>query len=206
MNNRSLFILSAIVALFLICFLILLGISRLFFNQFSLTSTSPRNNKIMEEPGKALVFKFNREIQATPDLKANVSSSPVFLFSPEIKGKEIILNHSKRLVEGVVYSIVLSDVKSKEGETLRSVSLVFTVRENSKRGDFIRSLPIKTSNFTISYLKDDGSFFVQILQLPADESKNKAIEFMKSKGIDTQNETIIFEVLRSLRGDGAPPG
>jgi len=201
----ALVILGGILASILLIYFIFQGGEAIFSRQLKLASTSPNNNTALEDPSAQIEFVFNKDVANFSLGHTTIQLSPIFEYESEFTGNKIILKPRKRLIEGVNYNIILKDVVDNSGkETLQTVSLVFTVREDSKRGEFIRKMPQRGDGFNISYLKNDGRFFVQIQKSPEESIKAKVSELFSSNGVDINNEEVKFEVLRSIRGDGAP--
>lgn len=174
--------------------------------KFQLTSSNPSNFSTKVSVESKISLHFNRDLTISEDTN-NFEISPRVEGVKSIQNSTLIFSPENTLKPETTYTIQLKNVTSQQNETLPTISIVFTTNQDtSDRAQFIKTLPINTDTYSITYDEAINTFVVTINKNPYDSSKQAALDFLTSKGIQINLEKINFQELRFLRGSGAPPG
>ncbi len=199
-QNRKLFFVITTSVILLGLFLVGYFISRP--SGFTVVGSTP------EEAGTAdaaqrVVINFNEELAQEA---ISVITEPSVGGETVIQGKTLLFQPHVPLNDGQRYTLTLRSVKSASGSTLDEYVLSFVARDNSPMGKLRRTLPYKSTNFTIDYSEYIPGIVVNILGEPIDEQKQQAVDYISSFGVDTDRVPIRFNVARSIsENGGAPP-
>lgn len=90
------------------------------------------------------------------------------------------------------------EIRVKPGRNIINIKLT------TKRDLFLKELPIDNDNWNISYTQTVDRLFVTIKTDPVEENKTAVLKFLKSKGIDTTKENIIWNTVAGV-GDKVGP-
>lgn len=173
---------------------------------FSLVKTKPNNYSKEVNVNSEITFEFSKPLSKN-ESKNIVEVIPNSFFIKTINDKVLTLKPNITLKENTQYTIKISNIESINNEKLSPITLIFTTgTDNSDRTRFIKSLPIQAEGFYIEYDNLTNIFIVTIQKNPYDKYKQNAIDYLNSKGINTNTEQIQYKELRFLQGNGAPPG
>ncbi len=173
---------------------------------FKLVSVSPNNYSQDVNVDTEIKFEFSKTL-SRKETSNTLEVIPASYLTKDIVDNEIIFKPNTNLKENTQYTIKLSNIESINGEQISPITLIFTTgKDNSLRAQFIKSLPIQGDGFYIKYDETINTFIVTIQKNPYDKYKQNAIDYLTSKGINTNSEKIKYEQLRYLQGNGAPPG
>ncbi len=175
-------------------------------NTFSLVKITPNNYSKDVNVSSEIRFEFSKTL-SRKDSANTLETSPSVYLTKDIKDNEVVFTPSNSLKENSQYVFKLSNIQSIDGEQIEPITLIFTTgKDNSTRTLFIKSLPIQGDGYSIKFDDTINSFIVTIQKNPYDKYKQNTIDYLNSKGINTNSEKIKFEQLRYLQGSGAPPG
>lgn len=173
---------------------------------FSLIKTKPNNYSKEVNVNSEITFEFSKPLSKN-ESKNTVEVIPNSFLIKTINDKVLTLKPNITLKENTQYTIKISNIESINNEKLSPITLIFTTgTDNSDRTRFIKSLPIQAEGFYIEYDDLTNIFIVTIQKNPYDKYKQNAIDYLNSKGINTNTEQIQYKELRFLQGNGAPPG
>lgn len=173
---------------------------------FSLIKTKPNNYSKEVNVNSEITFEFSKPLSKN-ESKNIVEVIPNSFLIKTINDKVLTLKPNITLKENTQYTIKISNIESINNEKLSPITLIFTTgTDNSDRTRFIKSLPIQAEGFYIEYDDLTNIFIVTIQKNPYDKYKQNAIDYLNSKGINTNTEQIQYKELRFLQGNGAPPG
>lgn len=173
---------------------------------FSLVKTKPNNYSKEVNVNSEITFEFSKPLSKN-ESKNTVEVIPNSFLIKTINDKVLTLKPNITLKENTQYTIKISNIESINNEKLSPITLIFTTgTDNSDRTRFIKSLPIQAEGFYIEYDNLTNIFIVTIQKNPYDKYKQNAIDYLNSKGINTNTEQIQYKELRFLQGNGAPPG
>ncbi|MFO0862146.1 MAG: Ig-like domain-containing protein [Candidatus Saccharibacteria bacterium] len=173
---------------------------------FSLIKTKPNNYSKEVNVNSEITFEFSEPLSKN-ESKNTVEVIPNSFLIKTINDKVLTLKPNITLKENTQYTIKISNIESINNEKLSPITLIFTTgTDNSDRTRFIKSLPIQAEGFYIEYDDLTNIFIVTIQKNPYDKYKQNAIDYLNSKGINTNTEQIQYKELRFLQGNGAPPG
>lgn len=172
---------------------------------FQLTGTYPDSNVRIDQRSPTVEFEFSQPVRL-PD-NFSVDSDPSI--DAEVYARDdtvfVIPNHA--LLQQHEYTISTSRIESQSGESVDGVELTFRTDQNqSPRLNFIRSLPVHNPGYSITYLEDEDTFVVRITEVPIDEKRSRAQNYLQNNGIDTTQNDVKYDVLRSVEDRGAPAG
>lgn len=170
---------------------------------FELLDTTPENGETIEDFNPVLEFEFSEELANV----AEYESSPTINAQMHIDQKTLSLVPEHELLEDTGYTVRIENIESVSGEIVEEATLLFsTGLDQSPRARFIRELPVYRDGYNITYVENSDRFIVQVTSEPIERHRNEAREFLTENNITEENETIEFEVMRSLEGGGSPPG
>lgn len=173
---------------------------------FNISNIYPKNYSTNIPIDSKITFEFNQNLSPN-DLDNIVSIQPQVEFQKIFQNNSIIIIPKNVLLNNQQYIIKLSHIKSNQNETLSDQTILFITSPISKEKQaFLDGLPYITDKYRIDYSTVNNTFTITILTNPYEDSKQAALDFLESKGIDTSREKIQFSELRFLRGSGAPPG
>lgn len=171
--------------------------------EFELVGTSPETGETIDGFNPVIEFEFSEELGEAPAYE----SSPTINAESHVERNTLYLTPEHELLEDTRYTVRLGTVEAASGATLEDATLTFSTGLNSSpKAEFIRSLPVYRDGYNITYTERSDAFVVQITQEPAQRYREHAREYLQDNGINEEEETIQFEVMRSLRGSGSPPG
>lgn len=177
MNKRT----RIIIVVTLVVLLCLLALFSATNKKFTLVSSSPisKNNRAATDKGISLVFSEDIDTQ-NPYEQFRLSPKTDGVI--EVKGKIITFTPEYQLKGNTEYTLLLLGVKSERGRIERTL-ITFKTSEQTL-SFFEKELPYVTADYTIDRLSS-GAIVVTIINPPAEDNTKKALDFLKSKKIDT---------------------
>lgn len=174
--------------------------------QFTLQSTTPKNYDQGINVDSEITFEFSDTLSRKEGVNT-IEATPSVILTKEVRDNTVIFKPNRNLKENTQYTFKLSNITSINNSTINPIILIInTGKDNSIQTKFIKTLPYQGDGFYIDFDSTDYIFKVVIQKSPYDKYKQNAINFLTDKGINTNTEKIIYEQLRYLQGQGAPPG
>lgn len=167
-----------------------------------LVSQNPVPHTVGVPSDTNIVFTFNKQLLDNLE-EVTINTAPKFDYSVSVEGNSITIYPLTTLMDSVTYNISLENVKAFDESLLDIASNTFSVVDNSKRGVFLRSLPLSGDGYTIARISDD-IIYIQITKQPIDKITASINNLLRDSNITSDLFTIKIEALRSLSGQGAP--
>jgi len=163
-------------------FLIYLGLSgQQKAGKLAVISTSPVSKSLNASTKNPININFNKDLLSeTPYSQFTIN--PVADGRVTVNNKAISFVPAGQLRPDTEYTISIFDVQSA-ADVISEYSFNFTTGKQ-KLSSFEQGLPISTNEYTIDRLSD-GTIIVTVTSTPADLNASKALEFLKSNGVDT---------------------
>ena len=190
------------VVIFAILFITLFIINR--ESPLLLQSTSPPPHDQKAPQNVSIVFTFNKQLDADQPDNMQIRIAPSIDFETVINDNAIELRYDTILLDQTTYNISIANLRAHDGSVLELASNTFTVEDTSRRGQFLRSLPLTGDGYTLARLSTD-TIYAQITKAPIEDKAEEIYELLAENDITETDFVIKIEALRSLRGAGAPP-
>lgn len=174
--------------------------------QFTFKKSAPGNYDQGVNVDTEISFEFSNTLSRKEGVNT-IEASPSTILTKEIRDNTVIFKPNKHLKENTQYTFKLSNISSIDNNTANPIILIFnTGKDNTVQAQFNKTLPYQGDGFYIDFDSTENVYKVTIQKSPYDKYKQNAINFLTDKGINTNTEKIIYEQLRFLQGQGAPPG
>lgn len=187
------------------------------FVSFDLASSSIQNGELVSASTKDISLKFTKSLSGVP----NISTYPSTNFSTAIlDGNKLVITLPNGLQEESSYSLLLSDISSKDGSIIKVLSIYFDTYDDSPAASLKRITPIERSDFSVHYSKINKQFFI-LSRINNDVVvRSQVSEIFKQYGLDMNDYEVTMEYSSSIKrdrdssydpdeetftGDGAPP-
>jgi hypothetical protein len=197
-NTRPIILIVIVLAVIMMITYLLLRPSK-----FELLSVEPAPYSQEVPPDSFIVFRFNKKLAPQQKEDFSVTIAPNTDLTWEVQEDRLIINVTELMVDETTYNVSVQNISSTGNDVLDVSSNTFTVLDNTKRGEFLRNLPIEGDGYVIARLSSN-TIYAQITKNPVDKKESAIRKLLNDSGITDDLFVIKIEALRSLTGSGAP--
>jgi hypothetical protein len=173
--------------------------------EFQLEDTFPGQQVRIDRLTPTITFDYNQPLFIPEDFR--VVSDPLMDAEIYTRGDTLYLVPNHALLQREEYTLTIPRIESQSGQSIGEHTLTFrTDRRQSSRLQFLRDLPVHNPGYSITYLEDRDTFVVRITQVPVEEKRLRARNYLEKNGIKPGQNDVKFEILRSVEGRGASAG
>lgn len=177
--------------------ILIIALSVAFFSQFRLSSSTPKNGAKNVDLNTAISLTFSQPLASLPTFGSTPAVDGNFSFSQKVA----TLKLTQPLKPGVTYTVVVGNVKSKNGATLQNVVVKFTtVQQAGNLAALQKKLPYTTDQFSVDYIAENNTYSVNISADPVASAKAAALAFLGQYGITPGNSDITFYLQPGVTG------